>query len=75
MDASKNVSHAPAAQLAIVEAFSGEKLVEERRIEEIKDGMGEPEAADDGVERIVGTLKNVNGFIDEGGGEGWEANC
>lgn len=75
LNASKDVSHAPAAKLTVIEAFCGEKLLEERRIEEIKDGMREPEATNDGIEGVFGALENVNGFVDEGSDEGRKAEC
>ena len=75
LNASKDVSHAPAAKLAVIEAFGGEKLLEERRIEEIKDGVREPEATNDGIEGVFGALENVDGFVDEGSDEGGKAKC
>ena len=42
LNASKDVSHAPAAKLAVIEAFGGEKLLEERRIEEIDQTVAVP---------------------------------
>ena len=73
LNAAQNIAKTPAAKLAIIEAFGGEKLIEEGCIEEVKDGVGKPEVADDGIERIFGSLENVNGLVDERGDEGGKA--